>query len=174
MATISHASAEMCAAELLEVIPAVMRSIRTRMRKHSEALPSVVHFRALGYITREQNPDLSAVAAHLGLMLPSASKLVQALQVRGFVRRSADSADRRRILLRPTAKGKRVVETARRATRAQLAVLLRDCDPATRATIASAMQALRPIFRSEDPRLATSGARPDRGPRPKRIQTSAS
>ena len=53
-------------------------------------------------------------------------------------------------------------------------VLLRDCDPGTRATIASAMLALRPIFRSEDPRLATSDAKPDRAPRPKKIRTTAS
>lgn len=150
MESISGSSADACAAGILEVVPAVMRAIRTRMRGHSEALPSVVHFRALAYVNRNPGSDVSAMAAHIGLMLPSASKLVRVLMTRGYVARSADPTDRRRTLLRPTAKGRKVVETARRATRAYLAELLQDCDAPTRTQIAGAMRALRPIFAAEE------------------------
>jgi DNA-binding MarR family transcriptional regulator len=174
MESISGTSADACAGEILEVIPAIMRAIRTQMRGHSEALPSVVHFRALAYVNRNAGAaDVSGVAAHIGLMLPAASKLVQALLTRGYVERSADPGDRRRAVLRPTAKGRKVMEAARRATREYLAELLGDLDAPTRARIASAMRALRPIFAADagDP---TSAARPDRGRRPTRIRTTAS
>jgi DNA-binding MarR family transcriptional regulator len=124
--SIPASSADACAAEILEVVPAVMRTIRTRMRQHSEALPSVVHFRALAYVNRNPDSDITGLAAHIGLLLPSASKLVQVLLTRGYVARSPDPADRRRTLLRPTPRGRKVVEAARGATRQYLAELLPD------------------------------------------------
>lgn len=186
MESISGASADACAGEILEVIPAVMRAIRARMRGHSEALPSVVHFRALGYINRYPGSDVSGLAVHIGLMLPAASKLVQVLLTRGYVERSADPADRRRAVLRSTAKGRKVMEAARRATREYLAEMLRGLDAPTRARVVAAMRALRPIFEAEeggpavrppnggDGNGATSGARPGRGRRRTRIRTTAS
>jgi DNA-binding MarR family transcriptional regulator len=186
MESISGASADACAGEILEVVPAVMRAIRAQMRGHSEELPSVVHFRALLYVSRNPGSDVSGVAAHIGLMLPAASKLVQVLLTRGYVERSADPADRRRAVLRPTAKGRRVVEAARRATREYLAELLKDLDGPTRARVAGAMRVLRPIFAAEGggPAArplsgdgggdATSVARRGRGRRRRRIRTSAS
>ena len=186
MESISAASADACAGEILEVIPAAMRAIRTQMRGHSEALPSVVHFRALAYVNRNPGADVSGVAAHIGLMLPAASKLIQVLLTRGYVERSADPADRRRAVLRPTAKGRKVMEAARRATRQYLAELLHDLDAPTRARIAGAMRALRPIFAADEGGTAarplsvgngdhtTSVAKPGRGRRRTRIRTTAS
>ncbi|HZZ41664.1 MAG TPA: MarR family winged helix-turn-helix transcriptional regulator [Tepidisphaeraceae bacterium] len=169
-ATISHPSPQICADELLDVVPAIMREIRTRMRQHSAALPSVVHFRTLAYVNRHPDADVSSLAAHIGLSLPSASKLVQTLLDRGYLRRQPDRIDRRRSLLTPTPKGRRVVDTARRATRDYLATLLQDLPPAQRATIIRSMQTLRPIFRAEPP---TSASKPDHAPRRSKTRTTA-
>ena len=123
-----------------------MKAIRTQMRENSAALPSVVHFRALAFINREPDADVSRLASHIGLMLPSASKLVQTLLERRYISRTPDPADRRRALLKPTAKGRKVMTAARQATRDYLATLLRDCDPRDRNAITGSMRALRPIF----------------------------
>jgi MarR family transcriptional regulator, organic hydroperoxide resistance regulator len=53
---------------------------------------------------------LTALAAHLALPKSSASVLVKDLARRGFVRRTRDSVDERRLALTLTAKGRRRVQ----------------------------------------------------------------
>ena len=68
------ASASDCAAHLLEIVPAVMRTIRGQMRSHSAAELSVVQFRALAFLNRRAGASLSDLAEHIGLSLPNGLK----------------------------------------------------------------------------------------------------
>ncbi|HWB52962.1 MAG TPA: MarR family winged helix-turn-helix transcriptional regulator [Tepidisphaeraceae bacterium] len=138
-----------CAAAVLDVVPAVMRTIRCQMRGHSKAHLSIMHFRALAFLNRNPGAPLSDVAEHVGLTLPSASKLVQTLLVRGFITRQVGRVDRRKKVLAPTPKGVKTLEAARAATRSHLANELSKLPARQRATIVEAMGFLKEVFRCD-------------------------
>jgi len=114
-------SAEDCAGVMLEAIPAAMRVIRQHLRAHRLAGLSVPQLRVLGFLDRCGPATLSAVAEHVGTTRPSMSRMIQALVERQLVRRQGGSLDRRTVCLEIAAKGRRILEIARRATVAQLA-----------------------------------------------------
>ena len=146
MASNGIPTSEQCAAGLLDVMPAVMRTIRTRMRAEASVELSVVQFRALARASRSGAASVSEIAEHVGLTLPSASKLVERLVRRGYLRRSASPRDRRVTLVASTRKGHRALESARRAARRQLTALLQGLNCTQRAHVMTALAALRPIF----------------------------
>ena len=67
------------ARELMEVVPLVMRTFRAEMRGSRANDLSVPQFRALGFVHRKPGTSLSDVAEHIGLALPSMSKLIDGL-----------------------------------------------------------------------------------------------
>lgn len=114
-------SAGDCAAAMLEAIPAAMRVIRRHMRSHRLPGISVPQLRVLGFLDRFGPATLSGVAEHVGTTLPSMSRMIQSLVEGQLVRRHAGSPDRRTVCLEIAAKGRRVLEIARKATLEQLA-----------------------------------------------------
>ena len=58
-----------CAAELLEVVPLMMRVIRAKVRAHSSPELSVPQFRALAFLGRNEGAMLGDVATFLVLTL---------------------------------------------------------------------------------------------------------
>ena len=112
---------EACAAEILDVVPAVMRFIRTEMRSHRAPGLSIPQFRTLMYVRRNRQVSLTGVAEHLGLTPASTSTLVDGLSRRGLLLRVASESDRRRVCLSLTASGQTAMESIRRETRATLA-----------------------------------------------------
>lgn len=136
------------AAELIEVVPSITRAIREQMRQHRTAELSVTQFRVLGYINRHAGASLSDVADHIGLTLPSMSKLVDVLVERKFVVRETDEQDRRRMTLGLTARGRTILEAARGATREFMTGKLEQCTRDELETIVAALEILRPLFAS--------------------------
>ena len=110
-----------CAAAMLETIPAVMRIIREEMRSHRLAGMTVPQLRVLGFLDRCGPVTLSGVAGHVGVTPPTMSRMVQSLVEAGFVLRGGGSPDRRTVCLEISARGRRVLRTARRATVGHLA-----------------------------------------------------
>src|SRR3954462_5416243 len=92
-------SSQNCAADLLEVVPMIMRAMRAEVRRHRLPELSMPQFRALAFIGRNEGAALSDVALFLGLGLPSASKLVDGLVESEFVIREIARGDRRRVQL---------------------------------------------------------------------------
>ncbi len=137
------------AAELLDVVPLVMRIVRAQMRRHRAADLSVPEFRTLGFLNGHPGASLSDVADHIGLTLPSMSKLVDKLVDRKLVTREFDAADRRRVTLELTGRGHAILEAARAPTQAYLAEALTTLSPAERTTVVEAMRVLRPLFISD-------------------------
>ena len=135
-----------CAGHILETAPVVMRAIRNEMRRHRGADLSVPQFRVLVYLNRHEGASLSDIAEHMGSTLPSMSKMVDGLVTRGLVTRSMDPADRRRVILAPTALGRAARQAAHKATESRLAERLAGLAPAERSTILAAMQVLKTIF----------------------------
>src|SRR5512136_3296462 len=104
-------SSETCAQEVLEVVPLVMRTIRAEMRRHRTADLSVPQFRTLSFIDHNADASLSDVAEHIGLTLPSMSKIVDGLVTRKLVTRQTHPTDRRRMTLTLTTRGQTALES---------------------------------------------------------------
>ena len=136
-----------------------MRAIRQQMRSTAGRELSVVQFRTLAFLDRHPGASLSDVKDHIGLTLPSVSKLVQGLLARGFLHRADDPADRRRNVIVATAKGRRVLEAARAVTRQSLARRLGALADEEVDAVSRALRTLRPIFATDGWPSAESGGR---------------
>ena len=105
-------------------------------------------FRAMVLIANEPDVSLSAVAEHLALALPTASRIVTGLVNKGFLRRHDSAADRRQLSLGITGKGQSVLNAAWAATQESMAAEVAPFTKEQRAAIAEAMQTVKQIFGS--------------------------
>ncbi len=137
---------EQCAGAVMETVPLVMRLIRVEMRSHRSPDLSVPQFRALLYVSRRAGASLSDVAEHLGLTLPSTSRLVDRLVERGLLTRASAPDDRRRMILGITPDGQTVLDAAAGATRARLMERLATLSPQECETVIAAMHLLQRVF----------------------------
>ena len=135
-----------CAREMVEVVPLVMRTLVGEMRRHRATDLSVPQFRTLAFLNRHEGACLSDVAEHIGLTLPSMSKMIDGLVARGLVLRYVHPTDRRRVTLSLSERGGGALQVAREATRAFLAGRLAVLPESQLAAIVRAMGVLRPIF----------------------------
>ena len=134
-----------CSAQLLEVTPAIMRHIRSEMRRRTMPGLSVPQFRTLNYLRNHSGASLSDVAESQGLTLPSASKLVQKLVSQKVVARRAAN-DRRRVCLSLTERGLTALALARQETHQQLAENLQALSTEELATVSAALRILDQAF----------------------------
>ena len=152
---------QQCADEILDVIPLVMRSIRTEMRGHRSPGLSVPQFRALAFTGMNTGATLGELADHLGLMPPAASAVVEGLVTLHLIKRSANPADRRRICLALTATGREKLADTRKIARSCLAEMFCPLSGAECGEILSAMKKLRGIFlNAPGKRPAKNGRQP--------------
>jgi DNA-binding MarR family transcriptional regulator len=135
-----------CAAVMLEAVPAAMRVIRQHMRSRRLPGMSVPQFRALGFLDHYGPATLTSAAEHVGTTLPSMSRMIQLLVEGQLVQRHAGSPDRRTVCLEITAKGRRVLDVARKATVEQLASQLGSLKADEVGRLEEAMSLLLRIF----------------------------
>ncbi len=138
--------------EILEVVPLVMRTVRTQMRNSRSLNLSVPQFRTLGFVHRHPGTSLSDVAEHVGLALPSMCKLIDGLVERKLIKRRSHPSDRRRITLDLTSKGGALLQSARESTQESLAERLSVLHKHDCSTIVYAMQILYQLFAYTDSR----------------------
>jgi DNA-binding MarR family transcriptional regulator len=131
---------------MLEVVPAVMRCIRQRFRSRHWPGMSVPQFRALWLIGEKPSACLSAVADHVGLSLPSASRLVAGLVAHSLVARKTDATDRRHCCLALTARGRAALKAAWDETHEYMVGEVASLTSRQRSTIVDAMTLLRAAF----------------------------
>lgn len=137
---------EEAASSLLDTVPPVMRCIRGEMRLHRGHDLSVPQFRSLSFVKRNPEVSLSELAEHLGLTLPSASKIVDGLVGQKLVTRRDSTTDRRRMTLSITRGGEDVLRRARQATQDYLKDALRGLSGDEISTVVRAMDLLQPLF----------------------------
>jgi len=157
-------SSRECAREVLEVVPLVMRVIRAAMRQASAPTLSVPQFRVLVFINRREQASPTQVAEHIGLTLPSMTKLLDGLVRRGLVQRHAHPSDRRRQVLRLTPQGDRELRVALASAQSHLASLLDTLPEDKRDTVASAMAILRSIVDGDGTPLSHKEGEPHGDP----------
>ena len=136
------------AAEMLEVVPLVMRTIRAEMRRHRRNL-TVPQFRALLHMKRTAGASLGEVADYIGLTSATTCKLVDELVGRGLVQRAESPIDRRRVVLTLTEAGCDLLESAGQAAREQFEKLLAPLSPDERRSLQAALSLLRRLFNRE-------------------------
>jgi MarR family transcriptional regulator for hemolysin len=135
-----------CAHELMDTAPQIMQLIRMEMRRGRGSDISIPQFRSLAFIQRNPDSSLSNLAEHLGLTLPSASKLVDGLVKNKLVTRQESAVDRRCLTLVLTQAGASIVNSSRAGAQANLAKKLGRISDNDLEIICQAMQLLRPIF----------------------------
>ncbi len=147
-----------CAAEILDLVPLMMRTIKHEMRQRRASGLSVPQFRAMLFIDRQGQAALVQVAGYLGLTSATACRMMDELVARRLVLSRPSKIDRRKIALTLTAEGQAVLESARQGTLRRLEELLGSLTGAENAAILQAMDALRRAFTSPG---AVAGALPD-------------
>lgn len=140
------ATSEMIAHEVLDVVPAIMRTIRAEMRSRRGADLSVVQFRALGFLNRNPGASLSTVAEHLGLTSPTVCKMIDGMVSHRLVTRLPSASDRRKVILTLTAEGQTILERARNGTQARLMEVLAGLTPEDQDAVHHVMQLLQTLF----------------------------
>lgn len=150
------------ATTLLDVVPLVSRSIRDEMRANRDAALSVPQFRVLGYVHRRRSVSLSAIAEHLGLTLPSMSRMVDGLLARGLVARHRSRSDRRCVEISTTARGESAWLSARTATRDSMMARLGVLGAERRLELRRGLAALRLVFSEAENEPAHAGGENDR------------
>lgn len=141
-----NTSPDVIAREILDIVPVVMRLIRTEMRSQRSADLAVPQFRALLFISQNPGSSLLSVAHHLGLTSPTVCRIVDGLVLKRLVRREPSLQDRRKVTLTLTAQGVEILEQARNGTQARLAEVLSPLNPQEGQTVLQAMQLLQPLF----------------------------
>lgn len=110
--------AQRCAARLLILAPQLMQTLRVEMRAGRASELTVPQFRSLVFYQLHPGAALSQAAEHLGLGLPSASKVVEGLVGRSLLERTPGETDRRRTLIAVTEAGAQVLRVSRSAATA--------------------------------------------------------
>lgn len=131
---------------MLDGLPQVMWYIRRYMRRHRTHGLSMPAFRTLVLLDRFPNASLSLVADNLGASLPTSSRIVAGLVRKGMVRRAVCSEDRRQVALLLSAKGRDLLEFARKQTQNELATHLRELSASERGAIVQSMELLAGLF----------------------------
>jgi DNA-binding MarR family transcriptional regulator len=127
-------------------MPSVMDAMRSAMRLQVGDPLSVPQFRCLNFITRYPGSSVSAVAAFLGVTLPTASVMVDRLVRAGAVAPSTAPADRRRSELHATAAGRVQVQHIEIGARAEFARALAACSAAELQTLHAGLAVLQRAF----------------------------
>lgn len=138
-----------CAHELMDTTPKIMQAIRVEMRRGHGSDLSIPQFRSLRFIQRNRNSSLSDLADHLGLTLPSVSKLIDGLVKQGLIDREESTTDRRRLTLVLTQKGESIIDSALASAQAHLSSILSDLSNDELKTIHQALELLNPLFMSQ-------------------------
>ncbi len=126
------------------VFPAVMQTMFAETRKGD---PNVApnHFRVLGALARN-NCNLSELAEHQNVSLPTMSSTVQTLVERGWLERDRSEDDRREITLHMTEEGRRVLTSEHRRLTEWVAAKMESLDPKDIKRVDRALDILLNLF----------------------------
>jgi len=134
---------------VIDNIPLLMRLLRTKFREKRTGEMSMVQFRTLAFVDANQGSSLSDASTHIGLSLPSMSKLVESMVTRNLLRRDMHGEDRRRICLSLTEKGKNELDEAYRHTQTYFTEKFAELTEDERTQIGEAMNLMKKLFALE-------------------------
>ncbi len=130
----------------MDLVPLAMHCIRVEMRKECRNQLSVPQFRTLARLGRHPGASLSEIADHIGVALPTMSRIVDRLVERGLVSRQDDPDSRRRLALTLTTEGEARFEAARARTLERIAERLEALAAGDRLTIKQGLALLAGVL----------------------------
>jgi len=148
-----HSSTNAVARALLDVVPVMMRTIRTEMRSHRSNDLTVPLFRTLMFLGGHPGVSLQELAGHLGLTSPSTCKIVDGLVAQSLIMRQHSNIDRRKITLALTPEGQNVLDESRTSTQARLADLLAPLSAEQCETVFQVLGILQPLFQPDENKI---------------------
>lgn len=113
----------------------ITRLSRREIRAHPEVSLSLSRLKTLSFLAGTPDASLSALAEHLLVGVPTASRLVDELVEQGLVDRRSDPDDRRRLLLRSTPAGAEALAAAAAPAHRRIEALLDTLGAAERAQV---------------------------------------
>ncbi|HET7791005.1 MAG TPA: MarR family transcriptional regulator [Gemmatimonadales bacterium] len=122
----------------------LLRRIRTGDAASGLSAPRLS---ALSVVVFAGPVTVTELARAEGVATPTMTRLLQGLARAGLVERGRDPGDARVVPVRATARGRRVLESARRRRLALLSALLERLAPDEARTVESAVGALEPLLR---------------------------
>ena len=111
---------------------------------------SMAQLKTLALIVEEPAGTIGRVATVLGITLPTASHLVDKLVRAGLAERHDDPLDRRRAVVRPSARGVELITSFRAVNETFLRSCLARMTPADRAALLQGVNALADAARGEN------------------------
>jgi len=105
------------------------RFLASLMGELSRGKVSFPQFFLLGHLCTQGPSGMSCIATLMDHSMPAATGLVQRLEKLGYVKRSADKEDRRKVLVQATTKGSRLVEGIRQEMAANLEKVMERLEP---------------------------------------------
>ncbi|WP_257388654.1 MarR family winged helix-turn-helix transcriptional regulator [Tahibacter caeni] len=131
-----------CIAEVARLYPAVYELLHQRWTLH-EKRPSPETLAVLQHLARTGPLTVSEAARHFSRALSAVSELVDRIEANGWIARSPDGRDRRRVLLWLTDAGSAVLERAQRVLSAEaLSAALARLTPQQREQLVVGLRAL--------------------------------
>jgi len=115
------------ARNVLSILPLIMRTVGRAMRESASEV-SPAQQRLLGFISLRSR-TLSDIARMQGVTPATATTLVTTLEHRGWVRRTQDLADRRRVVVSLTGEGREAMATSQIVAEQAVAALLEPLEP---------------------------------------------
>jgi DNA-binding MarR family transcriptional regulator len=106
--------------------------------------------RAIGFLADNPGICLSDLAEYLWIGVPTASKQVDDLVARGFLTRTADAKDRRRVALSVTPEGAHLCANTKRPVQERMATLLARLDSAELERVRAGLDLLRAVLEPTD------------------------
>ena len=148
--------------ELLELVPQLLRQIRTPIPREAaseQTLPewrdiaelraTTGQIRLLRILTMKQRCTMQELADQLDVAPPTATAMVKRLLIQGFVERERDEQDRRMVWVLPTERGQRAVALYDQVRRTNLQRRLAHLDQEELAQLRVALPVLRHIIEVE-------------------------
>ncbi|MEG3859531.1 MarR family winged helix-turn-helix transcriptional regulator [Microcoleus sp. herbarium12] len=137
---------ERCAAEVVEIIPLIVGSIRAQMRNQGESFLSISQFRSLMFIYRYPGSSLSKLADYLGVTRPTASAICERLVQEKFVNRQEHPQERRAVVLTLTETGRARLEEIRGITSINISPMFEDLSEEQMGIVWAGLALLRQVF----------------------------
>jgi DNA-binding MarR family transcriptional regulator len=124
-----------------------------RLRRHDLAGVTPTQLAALATVERSGPMRLGDLAAAEGIAPSTLTRLVTALEERGYVRRTADPSDARASTLAITPAGNEMLEHIRTETTRMLAASLQMLTPGQRSALAAALPVLEQLAEPDNHRI---------------------
>jgi len=138
---------ELCADEIVEVIPQIARFLGHEMRRNGPVAVSMPQLKVLNFISRNPGTSVSSAADDLGVTKASASDLIDRLVKKGYVERVEDPSERRKVLLTLTQAGKGFLIQVKGSARSCAASVLAKVSSAKLAKVVDSLQVLKEAFK---------------------------